>query len=244
MLKLFLGIFAFFLTFVTFSMADTAMNSNNQKTVVILLGAPGSGKGTQAKKISQELNLPHISTGDLFRENLSKGTPLGLKVKSYLESGNLVPDQIVIEMLMDRVKADDCKYGYLLDGFPRSIPQAEALQKEFSDNTKVVVLNLQVPDELIIKRIEGRMTCKDCGNIYNKYFSPVRVDNVCDKCSGELSHRSDDNATAVEQRLKVYHEQNTPLEEYYEKKGILKNVNGQQDPDKVFEDLMKSLKLQ
>lgn len=241
MSKIFLGIFLFLITFITFSMADIAMNSNNQKTVVILLGAPGSGKGTQAKKISEKLNLPHISTGDLFRENLSKGTPLGLKAKSYMESGNLVPDEIVIQMLMDRVKADDCKNGYLLDGFPRSIPQAEALQKEFSENTKVIVLNLQVPDEIIIKRIEGRMTCKDCGNIYNKYFSPTRVDSVCDKCSGELTHRSDDNAAAVEQRLKVYHAQNTPLEKYYEEKGVLKNVNGMQEPDKVFDDLMKSL---
>ena len=222
-------------------MADIPMNSNNKKTVIILLGAPGSGKGTQAKKISEKLNLPHISTGDLFRENLSKGTALGLKVKSYMESGNLVPDEIVIQMLMDRVKADDCKNGYLLDGFPRSIPQAEALQKEFSENTKVIVLNLEVPDEIIVKRIEGRMACKNCGNIYNKYFSPTRINNVCDKCSGELIHRSDDNAVAVEQRLKVYHTQNTPLEKYYKDKGVLKNINGLQDPDKVFNDLIKSL---
>lgn len=237
---LLLGMCAF-LTFFGSVAYAAASTSEDKKMVIILLGPPGSGKGTQAKKISEKLSLPHISTGDLFRENLSKGTELGKKVKSYMESGNLVPDEIVIDMLMSRVAAPDCEHGYLLDGFPRSLPQAEALQKQLGSNVKLVVLNIKVDDEAIVKRIEGRMTCDDCGQIYNRYFSPPKTDSVCDLCGGKLSQRSDDNATVIRERLNVYHKQTAPLEGYYQKMGVLHTVNGEQDPNKVFNDLMKSI---
>ncbi|MEC7839595.1 MAG: adenylate kinase [Chlamydiota bacterium] len=239
---LFLGLCAFLTAFGTIAYANVDKGTQKKKNVIILLGPPGSGKGTQAKKITSELNLPHISTGDLFRENLSKGTPLGKKVKSYLESGNLVPDEIVVDMLIDRVQADDCSEGYLLDGFPRSLPQALALEKELGDDVNLIVLNIQVPDESIVKRIEGRMTCKSCGTIFNKYFSPSKTGEVCDRCSGELIHRSDDNAEVVRERLKVYHSQTAPLEEFYAKQKVLTSVNGEQAPEQVFSDLMNNLK--
>lgn len=209
-----------------------------QKKVVILLGPPGSGKGTQAKKISEMLHIPHISTGDLFRENLSKGTPLGLTVKGYLEAGKLVPDEIVVNMLIDRVAREDCQKGYLLDGFPRSIPQAEALDKKLGNDVGLIVINLQVPDEVIVKRIEGRMSCKDCGAIFNKYFDPSKAAGKCDRCNGELQQRSDDNAAIVAERLKVYHSQTAPVEAFYASKGVVKNIDGQQSPEAVFRELM------
>lgn len=211
------------------------------RTVVILLGPPGSGKGTQAMRISKALGVPHISTGDLFRENISKNTELGKKARVYTDAGKLVPDELVLEMLFDRVARPDCAKGYLLDGFPRTIPQAEALDKQLSKNDKLVVLNLEVSDELIVKRIEGRLSCKQCGTIYNRYFSPSTVEGKCDKCSGELCQRSDDNEKVVKERLRVYHEQTEPLVDYYSKKKVLISVNGENSPDVVFKDLMKSL---
>jgi len=235
---LFLGFCAFLTVFGSIAYAASSITTE-KKMVIILLGPPGSGKGTQAKKISQKLSIPHISTGDLFRENLSKGTELGKKVKSYMESGNLVPDDIVVDMLMSRVTAPDCKNGYLLDGFPRSLPQAEALQKQLGNNVNLIVLNIKVDDESIVKRIEGRMTCDNCGQIYNRHFSPARIDSVCDKCGGKLSQRSDDNATVIRERLSVYHKQTAPLEGYYEKMNVLHSVNGEQDPNIVYNELMK-----
>lgn len=238
---LLLGLCAFITTFGMVAYAATSQPPAVKKKVVILIGPPGSGKGTQAKKLSAKLSLPHISTGDLFRENLSNGTPLGLKVKGYLESGNLVPDDIVVDMLADRVAAEDCKLGYLLDGFPRSIPQAEALERELGDDVDLVVLSLEVPDEIIVKRIEGRMSCSDCGAIFNKYFTPPNKEGVCDICEGTLSHRSDDNAEVVKERLAVYHKQTAPVIDYYTKKGVVKSVNGEQSPDAVFQDLMSAM---
>ncbi len=236
---LLIGLCAFITAVGTVAYAAIDQESSVNKKVVILMGPPGSGKGTQAKKISEKLGIPHISTGDLFRENLSKGTPLGLKVKEYIESGNLVPDEIVVDMLIDRVSSDDCRDGYLLDGFPRSIPQAEALGKELGDNIDLVVINLEVPDDIVVKRIEGRMSCKDCGAIFNKYFTPPQKENICDNCSGELNQRSDDNAKVVGERLKVYHNQTAPVEKFYSAKGVVKTVDGQQSPGAVFNDLMK-----
>ncbi len=216
------------------------MNHHFSDTVVILLGPPGSGKGTQAKKISKELQIPHISTGDLFRENLANGTALGNKVKTYMESGNLVPDQIVIDMLVNRVAADDCKNGYLLDGFPRSIAQAEALDKVL-ENKKIIAINLNVSDDLLIKRIVGRTSCKNCGAIFNDHFNPPKKENICDVCDGELIRRSDDNIDVVRERLKVYHSQTAPLEKFYADKGVLRNINGDRDPEVIFHDIIKSL---
>lgn len=216
--------------------------SAQARKIVILLGPPGSGKGTQAVRLSKELGLPHISTGDLFRDNLSRNTALGQKAKTYMESGKLVPDEVVLEMLFDRVSRPDCQKGYLLDGFPRTIPQAEALDKHLTKNDHVIALDLEVKDESIIKRISGRLTCKTGGHIQNKYFSPPKKEGVCDVCQGELVQRADDSADVVKERLRVYHEQTEPLISFYQKKGVLKQVNGENDPETVYKDLLKNLK--
>jgi adenylate kinase len=221
--------------------AETGSSVQSRK-IVILLGPPGSGKGTQAVRLSKELGIPHISTGDLFRDNLSRNTPLGQKAKTYMESGKLVPDEVVLEMLFDRVSRPDCQKGYLLDGFPRTIPQAEALDKQLSKNDQVIALDLQVKDELIVKRISGRLTCKANGHIQNKYFSPPKMEGVCDVCQGELIQRADDSADVVKERLRVYHEQTEPLISFYQKKGVLKQVNGENDPETVYKELLKNLK--
>lgn len=212
------------------------------KNVVILLGPPGSGKGTQAVRLSKELNIPHISTGDLFRENLGKGTDLGKKAKSFMEAGKLVPDELVLEMLFDRVSRKDCANGYLLDGFPRTIPQAEAFAKHLDKNSKIIVLNLAVDDDIIVKRVAGRLTCKSCGNIHNQYFSAPLSEGFCDKCNGELIQRPDDAAPIVKERLRVYHEQTEPLIDFYAKREGVINVNGANAPDVVFKELMDKLK--
>jgi adenylate kinase len=211
-------------------------------TVVILLGPPGSGKGTQATGISKELGIPHISTGDLFRENISKGTELGKKAKSFMDAGKLVPDELVLEMLYDRVSRPDCAKGYLLDGFPRTIPQAEALDRKLNGNVNLIVLNLAVPDDAIFKRIEGRLSCAKCGNIQNKYFSPPEKPGICDKCGGELTQRADDKAEVVKERLRVYHEQTEPLIAYYTQKKVLATINGENPPDVVAKEMMKQIK--
>lgn len=219
--------------------AQNAFKKPQQK-VIILLGPPGSGKGTQAVRLSKDLGIPHISTGDLFRENIGKNTDLGKRAKTFMDAGRLVPDELVLEMLFDRVSRPDCNRGYLLDGFPRTIPQAEALESHLS-NAKVIALNLNVNDEVIVKRAEGRLTCKTCGHVYNRHFSPPQKEGICDKCSGELYQRTDDTAAVVTERLKVYHEQTKPLIQFYEKKGVLTQINGEQAPDVVFKDLTKAL---
>ncbi|HEV8051729.1 MAG TPA: adenylate kinase [Parachlamydiaceae bacterium] len=211
--------------------------------VVILLGPPGSGKGTQAMRLTKELGIPHISTGDLFRENISKDTELGKRAKTFMNAGKLVPDEVVLDMLFDRVSRPDCAKGYLLDGFPRTIPQAAALDKHLAANTDLIVLDLEVPDEVIVKRAEGRLTCKSCGSVYNRYFTPPTKEGVCDKCGGDLMQRPDDKAEVVQERLRVYHEQTQPLVEYYAKKGVLKRIDGTQSPDAVYEALRNKMGL-
>lgn len=210
------------------------------KPIVILLGPPGSGKGTQAQLLSKALNLPHISTGDLFRSNIANQTPLGMKVKSIISSGKLVPDDLVLEMLFERILNDDCKRGFLLDGFPRTILQAEALDKKKPPQATLVILNLHVADEVIEKRAEGRLTCKQCGSVYNKYSSPSAVEEQCDKCQGELHKRPDDQEDVVKERLRVYRIQTEPLIAYYQDRGII-TINGEAPSDVVFADLMKRL---
>ena len=212
------------------------------KKVVILLGPPGSGKGTQAVRLTKELGIPHISTGDLFRENISKNTELGQRAKSYMDAGKLVPDELVLDMLFDRVSRPDCSKGYLLDGFPRTLTQAEALGKHLEDGTDLSVLELQVPDELIVKRVAGRLTCQSCGAIYNRHFTPPANEGVCDKCQGQLVQRSDDTEQVVNERLRVYHSQTSPLIDYYKKQGKLRSVDGTQTPDAVYQELIKDLK--
>ncbi len=210
--------------------------------VVILLGPPGAGKGTQAARLSQDLALPHISTGDLFRDNLARKTELGQKAKGFMEAGKLVPDALVLGMLFDRVAKPDCEQGYLLDGFPRTVPQAEALEQALPRDTKLVVLNLRVSDESIVERLSGRRTCESCGNIQHLRFSAPKVAGKCDKCAGALLLRPDDSAEVVQKRLRVYREQTLPLESFYEQRKCLTHVDGSRSSDEVFAVLRKAVK--
>lgn len=211
-------------------------------TVIILLGPPGSGKGTQAKKLSLEFNLPHISTGDLFRENMGKQTELGKKAQGFINSGKLVPDELVLDMLFDRVQQPDCKKGYILDGFPRTIPQAEALQNKLGKEVQLLVYDLDVPSEVITKRATGRMLCKSCGHIYNLFISSPKKEGVCDLCGGELYQRVDDRLEVVEERLRVYQRQTAPLLDFYKNLKLLVTFNGNQPPEVVFDTLKQALK--
>ncbi len=208
--------------------------------VVILLGGPGAGKGTQAARLSEKLGLAHISTGDLFRENLKNDTALGKKAREYMDSGRLVPDELVLEMLFDRVEAPDCSGGYLLDGFPRTEPQALALEAALGD-TKPRVLNLEVADEVIVQRASGRRLCRGCSAIWHATFNKPAQEGVCDACSGELYQREDDQEEVVRERLNVYHAQTAPLVEFYSSRGLLVGVNGEQSPDEVNEALVTAL---
>jgi adenylate kinase len=209
--------------------------------VVILLGAPGAGKGTQAANLSTSLGLAHIATGDLFRENLKNNTVLGEKARGFMNSGRLVPDALVLEMLFDRVAQPDCKSGYLLDGFPRTLPQAVALEAALGANTDVQVLNLEVSEESILSRATGRLLCRGCTAIYHRSFRPPVTSGVCDECGGELFQREDDQEVVVRERLNVYHTETAPLVEFYSKRNLLVGVNGEQTPDRVTEVLMSAL---
>lgn len=207
-------------------------------SVVILLGAPGAGKGTQAARLSSDLGLPHVSTGDLFRANLSGGTPLGERARGFMEAGELVPDDLVLDMLFDRVGQDDCAEGYLLDGFPRTIAQADALEARLGSGPAAparVVIDIRVPDEAIEKRIVQRRTCSNCGHICHLEFSPPKVEGKCDLCGSDLVQRKDDTAEVVRKRLEEYHAKTAPLVEYYGSRGAVCAVDGQQSPDVVFE---------
>ena len=210
---------------------------------IIMLGAPGAGKGTQAKKISEKYQIPHISTGDIFRANIKNGTELGQKAKTYMDKGLLVPDELVVDLVVDRVNQDDCTNGYVLDGFPRTIPQAEALDKALSElNQKVdYAINVEVPDENIVRRMSGRRACVDCGSTYHLVYAPTKEEGICGKCGGTLILRDDDKPETVTKRLGVYHEQTQPLIEYYTKSGILKEVDGTIDINDVFGEIVKIL---
>lgn len=209
-----------------------------EQHVVILLGPPGSGKGTQAKKITLELNIPHISTGDILRENIKQETELGVKAKEYMNAGQLVPDALVLDMLFERVSRDDCKKGYLLDGFPRTIPQAEALDKFLKNTVHLVAINLTVSDEIIIRRISGRLSCPSCGHVHNRYLSPPKVDGVCEKCGGGLMQRPDDQPEVVQERLQVYLQQTAPLIDFYTTKGVLHTIDGEKDAFDVSDQIL------
>ena len=210
---------------------------------LILLGPPGAGKGTQAGKIIEKYKIPQISTGDILRAAVREGTDLGKEAQKYMNDGKLVPDSVVIGIIRERLKEDDCKNGYLLDGFPRTIAQAEELDKilEGMNSQLDVVVSIEVPDEEIVTRITGRRMCKDCGAVFHIKFSPPKTDGVCDKCSGELYQRDDDNEATVRERLSAYKAQTEPLKEYYGKKGILKEVEGTGDINKIFTDIDKIL---
>ena len=210
---------------------------------IIMLGAPGAGKGTQAKMIAEKYNIPHISTGDIFRANIKNGTELGKKAKSYMDKGQLVPDELTLDLIMDRFKEDDCKNGYVLDGFPRTIPQAEALDTALKANREKVdfAIDVDVPDENIVKRMGGRRACVNCGATYHIVYSPTKVEGKCDKCGEELIVRDDDKPETVLSRLEVYHNQTQPLIDYYNKQGILKTVDGTVEMKDVFKAIVDIL---
>ena len=194
---------------------------------IIMLGAPGAGKGTQAKKIAERYGLPHVSTGDIFRANIKNGTELGMEAKKYMDQGMLVPDELTVKILLDRVAQEDCKNGYILDGFPRTIPQAEVLDKaltELGDKIDYAV-NVHVPDENIVNRMSGRRACVSCGGTYHVVYAPTKKEGICDACGGELILRDDDKPETVQKRLAVYHEQTQPLIDFYQNKGILVEVD-------------------
>ena len=210
---------------------------------IIMLGAPGAGKGTQAKKIAAQYSIPHISTGDIFRANIKNNTELGQKAKTYMDKGELVPDSLVVDLIMDRFKEADCANGYVLDGFPRTIPQAEALDNALKANGEKVdfAINVEVPDENIINRMSGRRACVGCGATYHIKYNPRKVEGVCDACGEKLILRDDDKPETVKNRLSVYHEQTQPLIDYYNKAGVLAEVDGTKDMEDVFKDIVNIL---
>ncbi len=208
---------------------------------IIMLGAPGAGKGTQAKKLAAKYKIPHISTGDIFRANIKAGTELGKKAKVYMDQGLLVPDDLVVDLIMDRFKQPDCVNGYVLDGFPRTIPQAKALDVALTKNNDAIeyAIDVDVPDEEIVKRMSGRRACVVCGATYHLVTIPPKKEGICDVCGKELILRDDDKPETVLKRLTVYHEQTQPLIDYYREKEILRSVDGTKDPDTTFYDIIK-----
>lgn len=210
---------------------------------IIMLGAPGAGKGTQAKKIAGKYNIPHISTGDIFRANIKNGTELGKKAKTYMDQGLLVPDELVVDLVVDRVNQEDCANGYVLDGFPRTIPQAEALTEALKKLGQKMdyAIDVNVPDENIVNRMSGRRACVGCGATYHMVYAPTKQEGICDTCGGELILRDDDKPETVQKRLNVYHEQTQPLIDYYTREGILRTVDGTIDIDEVFRQIVNLL---
>lgn len=210
---------------------------------LLIMGPPGGGKGTQCEVLTKELNITHISTGDMFRENVKAGTDLGKKAKEYMDNGQLVPDELVVAMVKDRLSKPDCANGFLLDGFPRTIPQAEALDVALGEmGIKLdAVLNIAVPREKLLDRLTGRRVCRSCGATYHVIFNPPAEEGKCGKCGGELYQRSDDTEATVNQRLDVYEAQTAPLIDYYAKQGLLKETNGDQEISKVSKDILASI---
>ena len=211
---------------------------------IIMLGAPGAGKGTQAKMIAEKYGIPHVSTGDIFRMNIKNGTELGMEAKKYMDQGLLVPDELTVRILLDRVAQDDCKNGYVLDGFPRNIPQAEVLEDALSKLGDQIdyAIDVEVPDENIIRRMSGRRACLSCGATYHIEHVPPKKEGVCDQCGQELVLRDDDKPETVKNRLQVYHEQTQPLIDFYSGKGVLRTVDGTQDMQDVFDAIVEILK--
>ena len=210
---------------------------------IIMLGAPGAGKGTQAKKIAAKYGIPHISTGDIFRANIKEGTELGKKAKTYMDQGLLVPDELVVDLVVDRLQQEDCKNGYVLDGFPRTIPQAESLDAALAKVGEKMeyAIDVNVPDENIVNRMGGRRACVGCGATYHIVYNPTKVEGICDACGEKLILRDDDKPETVQKRLGVYHEQTQPLIDYYTKAGILKEVDGTVDMEEVFQNIVQIL---
>ncbi|MBT2758922.1 adenylate kinase [Mesobacillus foraminis] len=210
---------------------------------LVLMGLPGAGKGTQAEKIVAKYNIPHISTGDMFRAAMKEGTELGLKAKSFMDQGALVPDEVTIGIVRERLSKPDCEKGFLLDGFPRTVAQADALEHMLADLNKKIdfVINIDVDQSILMDRLTGRRICKSCGSTYHLVFNPPAKEGVCDRCGGELYQRADDNANTVQNRLDVNIKQTKPLLNFYEDKGYLRNINGQQDINVVFSEIEELL---
>ncbi len=210
---------------------------------IILLGPPGAGKGTQATDISSKYQIPHISTGDIFRKNVKEGTPLGIKAKEYMNKGELVPDELVVAIVEDRLQEDDCKNGFLLDGFPRTVVQAKALDTVLENMETAIdkVINIEVDKEILIGRAVGRRICKQCGATFHTTFKPTQKDGVCDVCNGETYQREDDTEATVTNRIEVYINETSPLINYYTEKGNLVTINGQQEISTVFKEIVNAL---
>ena len=210
---------------------------------LILLGPPGAGKGTQAERISDIYGIPHISTGDILRENLRQGTELGLKAKEYMDRGELVPDQVVIDIVASRLGAPDCRRGFVLDGFPRTVAQADALKGLLAQMGMPIehVLNIQVPDEVVIERLTARRSCRSCGSVYHLLFNPPRREGACDACGGELYRRDDDSEETVRARLEEYKDKTQPLIDYYRREGVLRDIPGGSGVEEVLESIRKAV---
>ena len=210
---------------------------------IILLGPPGAGKGTQAAGIVEKYNIPHISTGDIFRKNIKEGTELGKKAKGYIDQGLLVPDELTVGLVTDRISQPDCEKGFMLDGFPRNVAQAQHLDKYLKEVGISLdkVVNIEVDKDILVGRAVGRRICKSCGATYHVEFNPPKVDGICDVCGGELYQRADDNEETVSKRIQVYLDETKPLVNYYSEEGIIANINGQQSIDKVFGDIVEAL---
>lgn len=210
---------------------------------LILLGPPGAGKGTQATRIVEKYKVPHISTGDIFRENIKNNTPLGQKAQEYMNKGELVPDQLVVDIALDRLGEDDCKNGFLLDGFPRTVFQADALDKFLKDQGKGIdlVINIEVEDKMLIERLDARRVCPTCAATYNVIGMPPKKEGICDKCNDTLIQRKDDKKETVGNRIKVYHEKTSPLIDYYKEKGLIKDFDGMIGADALFDEIVKAI---
>lgn len=212
---------------------------------IILLGAPGAGKGTQAQQIYEKAHLPLVVMGDIFRDAITRKTDVGIQVEQYVKQGKLVPDDLVIKVIMGRLREADCKIGFLLDGFPRTTEQGKALDRELKDNKAAIdhVVYYSVPDEVVVERICGRRTCKDCKAIYHKKYSPPRKENLCDKCGGELFQRADDTPAVIQERLKTYHAATAPLLDYYREQKLLREIDANRAVELIFQDTLQLLKL-
>ncbi len=225
------------------SFFSTPLHAEEKATpmVLILLGPPGSGKGTQAAMLHDKFQIPHISTGDLLREHIRKGTELGKKAQVYIDKGQLVPDELIMDLLFDRVSQKDCTKGYILDGFPRTLPQAESLQSRLKGRVTPIIINLDLKDNEVLERLTKRVTCEQCGTPYHLTYSPPKVKGTCDKCGGHLVQRSDDTKEVISKRLKVYHDQTSPLISFYESHKLLHTVNCEQSKEKIFQDILSQL---
>ncbi len=206
---------------------------DSKQTVIVLLGPPGSGKGTLAKELSKVKKVPHISTGDLFYENLKNKTELGLQAQHFLDKGQLVPDSLVLDLLYDRILNSDCEHGYILDGIPRNIAQVHELEDFLRNKGTIIVLNLDVPDDVVLNRLSGRLICENCHHVWHKDIQAPKQPGICDLCGGALLQRSDDTPQAIQERLKVYHEQTKPLEKFYEEQHLLKHLDASKSAEEV-----------